>query len=171
MMIRFNSYLTESKENVNVHLEHLEDLVLNQGISGARDAITFLTSLSKMLSGHTKSSVNITTKWDGCVHPDSLVLTGRGMRRIEEVQPDDVVLSKDLGTGSNGYAPVLGTNIGHKGKRWVSLELELGCIRVTEDHKILTKNRGWVEARNLTLEDDIEDCELLNKSDGYSPLI
>ena len=58
-------YLTESKEGKNVHLEHLEDNVLNHGVTGAREAIDFLRSLRNMLAGHTGSKMNVTTKWDG----------------------------------------------------------------------------------------------------------
>ena len=64
-MNNFKQYLIESKEGKNLHLEHLEDQVLNNGISGTREAIFFLRSLRDMLSGHSKSSVDITVKWDG----------------------------------------------------------------------------------------------------------
>ena len=63
--MKFTEYLEESKENKNVHLEHLEDEVLNRGVAGARDAINFLRSLRDMLAGHTDTKVNLTTKWDG----------------------------------------------------------------------------------------------------------
>ena len=65
-MITLSQYLTESKEGKNVHLEHLEDEVLNGGVSGTRGAISFLQSLRDMLAGNaTTSTVNLTTKWDG----------------------------------------------------------------------------------------------------------
>lgn len=64
--MNFSEFLTEStKENVNVHLEHIEDEVLNRGVAGARDAINFLRSLRNMLAGNSTSSINVTTKWDG----------------------------------------------------------------------------------------------------------
>ena len=63
--MKFMDYLKESKEGKNVHLEHLEDNVLNGGVSGAREAIDFLRSLRNMLAGHTGSKINVTTKWDG----------------------------------------------------------------------------------------------------------
>jgi len=63
--MKFKEYLKESKEGKNVHLEHLEDNVLNGGVSGAREAIEFLRSLRNMLAGHTGSKINVTTKWDG----------------------------------------------------------------------------------------------------------
>ena len=65
-MLRFKTYLIEAaKEGKNLHLEHLEDEVLNNGIDGARAAINFLQSLRDMLAGNAKKSVNVTVKWDG----------------------------------------------------------------------------------------------------------
>ena len=63
--MNFTEYLTEGKEGKNVHLEHIEDEVLNFGVSGARSAINFLQSLRNMLAGNSDSKVNVTTKWDG----------------------------------------------------------------------------------------------------------
>jgi len=63
--MKFTEFIKESKEGKNVHLEHLEDNVLNGGVSGAREAIEFLRSLRNMLAGHTGSKMNVTTKWDG----------------------------------------------------------------------------------------------------------
>lgn len=63
--MKFMDYLKESKEAKNLHLEHLEDNVLNAGVSGARESIEFLRSLRNMLAGHTGSKINVTTKWDG----------------------------------------------------------------------------------------------------------
>jgi hypothetical protein len=64
-MIKFIQYINESKEGKNVHLEHIEDLVFNEGVSGTRKAILFLIELRNMLSGNSKKPLDITTKWDG----------------------------------------------------------------------------------------------------------
>ena len=61
-MFSFAGFLTEEK---NLHLEHLEDEVLNNGVVGTRSAINYLQSLRDMLAGSSKSSVNVTVKWDG----------------------------------------------------------------------------------------------------------
>ena len=53
-MLRFKEYLIEVKEGKNLHLEHLEDEVLNNGINGTRAAINFLRSLRDMLAGSAK---------------------------------------------------------------------------------------------------------------------
>ncbi len=76
--MKFREYLTEAKkEGANLHLEHIEDEILNRGVAGARDAINFLQSLRDMLAGHSQTKVNVTTKWDGSpaifcgVNPDN----------------------------------------------------------------------------------------------------
>jgi len=76
--MNFKEYINEaSKEGANLHLEHLEDNVLNRGVVGARESINFLQSLRDMLAGHSQSKVNITTKWDGApavicgINPDN----------------------------------------------------------------------------------------------------
>lgn len=61
-MKRFNEYLIEA---VNVHMEHLEDLIFNKGLVGARETFSFLSSLLGMLSGNSKSKISTTSKWDG----------------------------------------------------------------------------------------------------------
>lgn len=67
--MKFKDFLSESskplKGGANLHLEHLEDNILNLGVNGARESINFLRSLRDMLAGHSKQKVNITTKWDG----------------------------------------------------------------------------------------------------------
>jgi len=57
-------FLTEAAGK-NLHLEHLEDEILNFGIAGGRGAIQFLQSLRDMFKGGSKSKLNVTVKWDG----------------------------------------------------------------------------------------------------------
>jgi len=61
-MQRLQAFLSEEK---NVHMEHLEDLVLNGGVDGTRQAINFLQSLRDMMAGRTTQPINTTVKWDG----------------------------------------------------------------------------------------------------------
>jgi hypothetical protein len=49
----------------NTHMEHLEDLVLNNGIKGANDALNFLEALRDSLTSSSKDAINATVKWDG----------------------------------------------------------------------------------------------------------
>ena len=49
----------------NLHLEHLEDEIINNGIDGGRASINFLQSLREMMKGNSPKQVNMTVKWDG----------------------------------------------------------------------------------------------------------
>jgi hypothetical protein len=49
----------------NLHLEHLEDAIIDQGIDGGRGSINFLRELRDMLKGNSSGRVNMTVKWDG----------------------------------------------------------------------------------------------------------
>ena len=49
----------------NLHLEHLEDEIINNGIDGGRASINFLQSLRDMMKGTSKKKFNMTVKWDG----------------------------------------------------------------------------------------------------------
>ena len=53
-MRTFLELLSEDKGGKNLHLEHLEDEILNYGVDGGRAAINFLQSLRDMLSGAVK---------------------------------------------------------------------------------------------------------------------
>ena len=64
-MKTFSDLLQEDHAGKNLHLEHLEDEIINNGVAGGRAAINFLQSLRDMLAGSARSSINMTVKWDG----------------------------------------------------------------------------------------------------------
>lgn len=65
-MIKFSAFQNLQEEaGKNLHLEHLEDELFNNGIAGGRAAINFLRSLRDMLNGDATAAVNVTVKWDG----------------------------------------------------------------------------------------------------------
>lgn len=61
-MLKFSKFITEEK---NSHMEHLEDVILNDGVQGTRQSINYLRALGDMLAGNSNRSVNVTIKWDG----------------------------------------------------------------------------------------------------------
>lgn len=63
-MLKFKQHLSEAAAK-NTHMTHIEDLVLDGGVKGARQAILALRSMRDMLSGNAKSAVDVTVKWDG----------------------------------------------------------------------------------------------------------
>ncbi|NDG32068.1 hypothetical protein EB118_18580 [bacterium] len=63
--MKFLEYIAEAASGKNLHMEHIEDNILNGGVYGAREAINFLRKVRDMLAGNSESKVNITVKWDG----------------------------------------------------------------------------------------------------------
>jgi len=64
-MLKFSGFLAEDTGGKNLHLEHIEDEILNYGVDGGRASINFVRSLRDMLAGASRSSINMTVKWDG----------------------------------------------------------------------------------------------------------
>jgi hypothetical protein len=61
----FKDFLTEDYQTQNKHLNHIQELVLENGASGLRTTIGILTSLRDMLNGHSPVRVDVSTKFDG----------------------------------------------------------------------------------------------------------
>lgn len=61
-MKKFLSFIAEEK---NTHMTHIEDLLLDGGVKGTRQAIDALRSLRDMLAGKSAKKVDVTVKWDG----------------------------------------------------------------------------------------------------------
>ncbi|MBT4995669.1 MAG: hypothetical protein HOM88_04285 [Hellea sp.] len=61
-MKKFSTLLNEAK---NLHMTHAEDAVIDGGVMGTRNVINHLRDIRDMLGGTSKSSVNISVKWDG----------------------------------------------------------------------------------------------------------
>ena len=53
------------KSGKNLHLEHLEDEIINQGSKGGEKAIKLLKDMGKFLSGTPGQQISVTTKFDG----------------------------------------------------------------------------------------------------------
>lgn len=99
-----------------------------------------------------------TEKIHGCFREDMPVMLANGeYRPISDIKAGDMIISYD---GENFVPDEVVNVISQKlDKSWLRLTLEDGKeIICTEDHEFLT-NRGWVQARNLTKEDDIVSYE------------
>ena len=74
MQPTFKQFLAEGK---NVHMTHVEDSILDQGIDGAEKSIEYLEHVAHILKGNTNKHIKITTKYDGSPaifcgkHPES----------------------------------------------------------------------------------------------------
>jgi hypothetical protein len=94
-------------------------------------------------------------KLHGCFEKDSLVTLANGEEiPISDVNVGDYVLSYNIETESLVEKEVYHIENGVSDKKWVKLYFDDNShVECTEDHKFYTKNRGWVEAKDLTEED------------------
>ena len=60
--MNLKTHIAEAK---NTHMTHIEDMVIDGGVAGARSAIFALRDLRDMLAGHTNDTKQVTVKWDG----------------------------------------------------------------------------------------------------------
>lgn len=60
--MRLRQFLTEA---VNVHLYHIEEDIIRNGLVGAKSAVNYLNGLVNMMGGDTSNQVRVTVKWDG----------------------------------------------------------------------------------------------------------
>lgn len=98
-------------------------------------------------------------KIHGCVKKGTLILMADGSKLpIEDIKPKDKVLSYD--TKKRKFVPTMveALVIQERDLRlgWMEVTIQDGrSIVCTTDHPFLTRNRGWVVASELTVEDDI----------------
>ena len=57
--MKFKQHIAEAK---NTHMTHIEDMVIDGGVDGARSAIFALRDLRDMLAGHTNDTKQVTVK-------------------------------------------------------------------------------------------------------------
>lgn len=88
----------------------------------------------------------------GCFVPESRVKTKNGWKFIQDIQVGDIV------QGEDGWNEVEDKFIYNVNEFLVKLELDNGKeIICTKDHKILTKNRGYVKAIELNETDILSE--------------
>lgn len=62
MVKKYKNFLEEATQNK--HLEHAEDLIFH-GVAKVKETISFFERMRDSLAGHSKTKLNITTKFDG----------------------------------------------------------------------------------------------------------
>lgn len=94
----------------------------------------------------------------GCFKKETLVKTKEGSKKIEEITTYDEVLTYDVEQDKYLWLnPTWAGETLSKDKKKIEIILENdNIIYCTEDHLFFTNNRGWVEAKYLTEEDDIK---------------
>lgn len=96
---------------------------------------------------------------DECFHGDTKILTQTGYKLIKDIEPGEIIINYDENKKIYKEDIVVKRHenlIKSENSNMLEIELNNGeFIKVTENHKFLTTNRGWVCAKNLTIDDDI----------------
>jgi len=94
-----------------------------------------------------------------CFHPDTLVKTKNGDKKISDITIRDEVLSYDKDADTFCYIkPEKIIKNSSKDVKKLKLTFADGSVvKCTADHEFYTKNRGWVMAKDLTDTDDIQE--------------
>lgn len=103
---------------------------------------------------------------DECLVGDTLIETKGGKKPIKDIKVGELVLSFNEKTKEFEYKEVLETFINHtssKSAKMIKITLENDeTIEITENHPVLTENRGWVIAGELAETDEIVDITFIN---------
>jgi len=128
--------------------------------------LNYFRELRDELSGKSSGAISKSLKFDGCIHEDTIILTNFGDMKIKdiiekkELWSELKVMGKDLESSIqiDKLATFYGGDSSVSDKKWVEIELEDGStLKMTEDHEVHTKNRGWVKAGELEENDDITE--------------
>ncbi len=104
--------------------------------------------------------ISVTEKCDGgcefCFEENTLITTPEGMITIKDLHIDDIVISysETLNTQQENRIINISKRM-YKGKMLKLLFNNGVVIICTPNHKIFTKNRGYVQAQHLTSQDEL----------------
>ena len=98
-----------------------------------------------------------TTKLHGCFQKDTLVKLSNGENvRISDMIEGCYIKSFDIKSKDYTDNKVIRVINQSLNKKWVKLIFDSSELICTEDHKIWTNNRGYVEAKDLTVFDEFQ---------------
>ena len=98
-----------------------------------------------------------------CFDYDTLITTNKGNLKIGDIVTKHLkvdILSYNENSKQVEYKPISGWFENAVGKPLLELEIllnngEIRHIKCTDDHKFFTINRGWVQAKDITEEDEL----------------
>lgn len=131
---------------INKHSTHVEELIFTNGAKGVDQAIQGLQYIVDTIG----KQPPVSTKIDGCVHEDTLVVTTKGPKKISTLTNDDYVMTYDIANDRYVYCNHCQPRITGKSKSWVKVVLNnYGTVLTTSDHQWLTVANKWVPAEKL----------------------
>lgn len=157
-MISFKEFsvrLLNEEKRVHTHSTHIEDLLFVDGKSGLERTLKAFDDIKNSF-GTTDISDNriLSTKIDGCVDADTLVVTKDGDKKISELTNEDIVKCYDTDTKSVKWCDKTNPRITGNSKEFIELTFDNGGKLIcTKDHPILDINCEYQEAETLNREE------------------
>lgn len=129
---------------INKHSTHIEEMIFTQRKQGLDHAIQGLQYIVSTIG----TGRPVSTKIDGCVDENTIVVTSKGGKRIADLTNQDFIKCVDLKNNCNvTYCANTNPRITGKTKNWVTLFLSNGgTITCTEDHQILNDKKRYLRA-------------------------
>lgn len=141
--------ITESL--INKHSTHIEDLVFSKQKKGLDDSCAGLEFIIDSIGKQTVNKA-VSTKIDGCVHGDTLVLTTGGHKKISQLTNNDFVASYNVDLRriefyTNSIPRITGVNM----KDWIEVTIHKPghTIKTTVDHQFLMSDLTYQPAHTL----------------------
>ena len=135
-----------------VNANHLWDSILRSTWEWAEPGVIFIDRVNEMNNLWWIEDISATNP---CLHPDTLIETVEGRVRIADIKEPTIVYTS-LPDGSLGMARATASWVSKKNTFVWKIKTRNGKeIKLTPDHKVLTHEHGWVEAKDLKLGDRI----------------
>lgn len=90
-----------------------------------------------------------------CLLGDEHIQTTTGEKEIKDIHDGDIVFSFNEKDGNLELKPVIETYCRDYDGYLIEIETENGKLICTPNHKVYTKNRGYIEAGDLQLSDEL----------------
>lgn len=158
----------EGKVFETVKAKEIYDLMVENAFWNNEPGVLFLDTVERYNNGWWAFKVDRTNP---CLTGSTRIETSKGIKTIKEVVKayeageKIKVLSYDLNENEKKYCEVSFGLLTKENTEVIELEIEesdrVYHISCTPDHQIYTRNRGYVEAKNLTSEDNIVVGEYL----------
>ena len=106
--------------------------------------------------------------YNPCLHPDTLVSTVFGQKRIADITEPTYVYTM-LDDGSLGVKKATASWISKKDAKTIKIKINTGAeVTCTPDHKIFSAGRGWVEAKDLQIGEKVVHLSRTRRGAQYS---
>ena len=90
-----------------------------------------------------------------CLTGDEKIITSKGKKEIKDLMVGDLVYSLNKNTGDTEIKPIIETYVREYNGDLIEIETDYGKLVCTPNHRVYTRNRGYVEAGNLQLTDEL----------------